>query len=388
MVNETEKTTVPVPPAPTDGEQPLSNKTTQIISSDSSEINNPDENSEESFEELYRKMQRLTDPAYLPTISMTELFDTVYHSKPPIIDGLLYAGTYLLAGAPKVGKSFLVAQIAYHVSTGQPLWDYPVHKGTVLYLALEDDYQRLQERMSRMFGVEGNENLFFSTCAKTVGNGLDGQIENFIREHPNTNLVIIDTLQKVREVGGEAYSYANDYEIIGRLKKLADAKDICLLIVHHTRKQQASDSFEMISGTQGLIGAADGAFVLQKEKRTDRTATLEVTGRDQPEQKIYLIRDEAHLTWLLDHAETELWKEPPDLLLEKVAALLTEERPEWAGRASELVEALQEEIQPNTLTKRLNVKAGTLSDHYRVAYSSKRTRNGSYIQLKRLALEV
>ena len=371
-----------------DGRQSFQTVSENSIPTSEPEINDQDELSEESFEELCHQMQRISDPAYMHTVTLNQLFEKVFPSRPPVIDGLLYNGAYLIAGAPKVGKSFLVAQIAYHVSTGQPLWGYPVHKGTVLYLALEDDYQRLQERMSRMFGVEGNEDLFFSTCAKTVGNGLDGQIENFIREHPNTNLVIIDTLQKVREVGGEAYSYANDYEVIGRLKKLADAKDICLLIVHHTRKQQASDSFEMISGTQGLIGAADGALVLQKEKRTDRTATLEVTGRDQPEQKIYLIRDESHLTWLLDHTETELWKEPPDPLLEKVAALLTEEKPEWAGRASELVEALQEEIQPNTLTKRLNVKAGTLSDHYHVAYSSKRTRNGSYIQLKRLALEV
>ena len=67
---------------------------------------------------------------------MTELYQTAYQSRPPIIDGLLYAGAYILAGAPKIGKSFLVAQIAYHVSTGKALWDYEVHPGTVLYLSL------------------------------------------------------------------------------------------------------------------------------------------------------------------------------------------------------------------------------------------------------------
>lgn len=86
-------------------------------------------------------MQRMNDPAYLPTISMNELYENVYQSRPPVIDGLLYPGTYLFAGAPKVGKSFLMAQLAYHVSMGLPLWDYPVHKGTVLYLALEDDHR-------------------------------------------------------------------------------------------------------------------------------------------------------------------------------------------------------------------------------------------------------
>ena len=89
-------------------------------------------------------MQRLTDPRYLHTITLTELFQTSYTSRPPIIEGLLYAGAYILAGAPKIGKSFMVAQIAYHVSTGQDLWGYKVHQGTVLYLALEDDFQRIQ----------------------------------------------------------------------------------------------------------------------------------------------------------------------------------------------------------------------------------------------------
>ena len=73
---------------------------------------------------------------------MTELFQTTYKSRPPVVEGLLYAGAYILAGAPKIGKSFLVAQIAHHVSTGQDLWGYKVHQGTVLYLALEDDESR------------------------------------------------------------------------------------------------------------------------------------------------------------------------------------------------------------------------------------------------------
>lgn len=76
----------------------------------------------ENLEEMYRKMQCMADPRYLHTLTMTELFQTSYKSRPPIIENLLHSGAYLLAGAPKIGKSFLVAQIAYHVSTGQALW--------------------------------------------------------------------------------------------------------------------------------------------------------------------------------------------------------------------------------------------------------------------------
>ena len=89
----------------------------------------------------------ISDPGFLPVISMSELYNTIYQSKPPIIDGLLYPGTYLFVGAPKQGKSFLMLQLAYHVSSGLPIWGYSVRQGTVLYLALEDDHPRLQHRL-------------------------------------------------------------------------------------------------------------------------------------------------------------------------------------------------------------------------------------------------
>ena len=119
-----------------------------------------------------------------------------------------------------------------------------------------------------MFGTESANNLYFSVSAGQLGNGLDEQLTRFMAEHPDTKLIIIDTLQKVREIGGDNYSYANDYEIITRLKKFSDSSGICLLLVHQTRKQNADDKFDMISGTNGLLGAADGGFILRKEKRT------------------------------------------------------------------------------------------------------------------------
>lgn len=244
-------------------------------------IPDPDEKSnspEKDLEELYQKMRRISDPAYLHTVTLDELMDNVFDGKSAVIENLLYTGAYILAGAPKIGKSFLVAQIAHHVSTGQDLWGYKVHQGTVLYLALEDDESRLQRWMFRMFGVEGTSSLHFATNAKMIGGGLDEQLEKFVREHSDTKLIIVDTLQKVREAVSDSYSYSSDYEVIGKLKQFADRYGVCVLIVHHTRKQPAGDSFEMISGTTGLLGCADGALLMQKEKRTDiHTHCLPVT---------------------------------------------------------------------------------------------------------------
>ena len=239
MIFEDEKMAVPAQSVGADWEQPIYNTTNESITNYEEE-NNAEE---EDFYEMCRRKMWLDDPNYLPTVSLNELYDNVYQSRLSIIDGLLYTGAYILAGAPKIGKSFLVAQIAYHVSTGKKLWDYDVKQGSVLYLALEDDYRRLQERMSRMFGIDATGDLFFSITANQIGKGLNDQLEGFIYEKKNTKLIIIDTLQKVREIESDTYSYAGDYEIISKLKEIADKHCICILIVHHTRKQPSVDSF-------------------------------------------------------------------------------------------------------------------------------------------------
>ena len=376
MDSKETKRTVPLPSVGADGEQPSSQTPIASIPEEGAENNPPEKN----YREMLRQMQRMSDPAYLPTVSMNELYQNVYQSRSPVIDGLLYPGTYLFAGAPKVGKSFLMAQLAYHVSTGLPLWDYPAHKGTVLYLALEDDHRRLQERLYRMFGTEGTNDLLFAIHAKQVGIGLEEQLKRFVQEHPDTKLIIIDTLQKIREAGGDKYSYANDYEVVGKLKRLADDCGVCLLLVHHTRKQQADDKFDMISGTNGLSGAADGAFLLQKEKRTDGTATLDVVGRDQQDQRFYLTKDRERLTWILERMEAEQWIEPPDPVLEAVEALVVRDK-SWSGTATELVTALGVDIKPNKLTMRLNVNAGRLLNENSIKYESSRNHDGRFIQL-------
>ena len=232
---------------------------------------------------------------------MNELYENVYQSRPPVIDGLLYPGTYLFAGAPKVGKSFLMAQFAYHVSMGLPLWDYPVHKGDC---PLSGRWRTITDACRSGFtGCSAwrvPTTFSFPSAPSRSATGWRSKLKRFVQEHPDTKLIIIDTLQKIREAGGDKYSYANDYEVVGKLKRLADACGVCLLLVHHTRKQQADDKFDMISGTNGLSGAADGAFLLQKEKRTDGTATLDVVGRDQQDQRLYLTKDKKHLTWTLE----------------------------------------------------------------------------------------
>ena len=384
MFSANEKMTVQNPSAPTDGEQ-SSNTDINIISSEDSEIKT--QAKKERLRLLGTQLTKQSSKNFLPTVNLEELFDEVYRDKPAIVENLIYPGTYILAGAPKVGKSFFVAQLAYHIATGQKLWDYEVKQSTVLYLALEDDHRRLQKRMCRMFGVEGTANLHFAVTSRKLGEGLEDQLEEFIDKHPNTRIIIIDTLQKIRQGGNDTYSYANDYECVGNLKKFADQKEICLLIVHHTRKQQASDKFDMISGTTGILGCADGAFILQKEKRTDSTATLDIVGRDQCDQKLYLVRNQEKLFWDLDHAETELWKAPPDPIVLKISEFITNENPKWSGTASELVEILKVDIPSNIVTKKLNIVATNLENDFGIRYESNRIHDGRRINFELISSE-
>ena len=364
------KTTAPVSSVGTDGEQPIMKNHTEIITNETVK-NNLQATVFRGFDT--NCPEKSGQGGGLQTVSMTELYDTVYPPRTPVVDGFLYGGTYLFVGAPKVGKSFFMGQLAYHVAMGLPLWNYPVRKGTVLYLALEDDYARLQRRLSVMFGVECADNLFFATQAKTLNEGLDGELEGFIKEHKDARLIIIDTLQKVREVGGDRYSYSSDYEIVTKLKSFSDKYGVCLLVVHHTRKLESEDSFDMISGTNGLLGAADGAFIMHKKKHTDNTAVMDIVGRDQPDQELTIEFDREQCIWKFRKAETELWKQPPNPLLEAINEFLTEEMKEWEGMATELLKQLPDmQLSANVLSRRLNVVNSQLLNDYGIFYDNKR----------------
>ena len=360
-----------------DAGQPFNNIHTDIITQ------NEEEN--KGFDDFSYDFQRewllANDTSYLKTVTMDELYETTFDVNLPIIEGVLYPGTYLFAGPSKVGKSFFMAQLAYHVSTGIALWGNAVRKGTVLYLALEDDYARLQRRFYRMFGTDSTPNLHLATEARVLGDGFDEQIKAFIRNHPDTKLIIIDVLQRVRDVGGKDYSYASDYDIVAKLKAMTEGSGVALLIVHHTRKQHADDIFDMISGTNGLMGAADGAFIISKETRTGNGATVAVVGRDQPDQRFHLQRNVETLAWELEKAENELWVEPKDPLLELISSFLSADRTSWSGTPTELVTLLGVDLKPNVLSLKLNINAGRLLKEYGIFYKSSRSHDGRRVSL-------
>ena len=240
----------------------------------------------------------------LETMTAEQLHSAPYAPVPFLVDELIPEGLHILAGAPKIGKSWLALWLCLCVSQGQPLWNFAVTQGEVLYLSLEDSYRRIQ---SRLFDLteDAPSTLHFAIMADTLKHGLEQQIEQFLMEHPTTKLVVIDTLQRVRGTGSDSNLYANDYQDIGLLKKLADNQHIAILLIHHLRKLHDDDPMNMISGSTGLSGAADSTFVLQKHSRLANIASLHCTGRDIPDRTLKLeFGEEDHIWKLLEDSKT------------------------------------------------------------------------------------
>ena len=191
-----------------------------------------------------------------------------------LIPGLLPAGLSLLAGASKAGKSWLCLWLCLQLARGGEIWGRTTQPQTVLYLCLEDTYARIQGRLFRLTEDSVPSRLYFQTGSCAIGDGLELQIEKFLSQHPETSLVVIDTLQKVRTADPNNGAYASDYQDMSALKSLADRRGIGLLLVHHLRKQGASDPFQQISGSNGLMGAADTIWLLQRQRMSDTARLL------------------------------------------------------------------------------------------------------------------
>lgn len=277
---------------------------------------------------------------------------------PPIhfvISHLLPQGLHVLAGAPKVGKSWLSLWLCLQVAKGEPAWGFPTAQGDVLYLCLEDSYSRIQNRLLDITD-DAPPNLFFTTMSEKLHSGLEQQIERFLTEHPDTVLVVIDTLQRIRNGSNDANPYASDYRDLGILKTLADKHRIAILLIHHLRKMNDDDPMNMISGTTGISGATDTNFVLRKSKRSSNSATLYCTGRDIEYRELSLEFDSAEYVWKLREDSLEQPSQPQDELVFFLSEFL-DQRKCFIGTATKLAEELDrfagEQYKPNVLMKKL-----------------------------------
>ena len=284
----------------------------------------------------------------LQTIDADTLLSTTLPPTRFIIDRLLPQGLHILAGAPKVGKSWLALWLCLQVAQGTSVWDFPTHRGTVLYLCLEDSLTRIQSRLFQITD-DAPEALHFATLAAGIGEGLEEQLTNFLTQH--------------------------DYRDISVLKALADKHHIAILLIHHLRKMNDDDPMNMISGTTGISGATDSNFVLKERRRGSGEATLYCTGRDIEYRELPLVFDKSGYTWrLTEPVEGERISIDPEAI--SLSAFLRG-LGGFEGTATELSALLEaqtgERLTPSVLSKRL-VKYAEVLEQNGIRVVSERTR--------------
>ena len=251
-----------------------------------------------------------------------------------VVDTLLATGLHILAGSPKVGKSWLALWLAVSVAKSESVWGMATKQGTTLYLCLEDSTLRIQNRLDEITD-DVPANVHFCTEAPILGCGLEQQLESFLTEHPDTVLVIIDTLQMIRDARRDM-TYANDYRDLTSLKRIADAHSVAILLIHHLRKEYAEDVFSRISGTTAISGAVDTSLTLVEQERGSGEATLYCIGRDIEYRELELARNSDNV-WELTGDSRSLPRGGRLILL---LSALMKDRTEFIGTPTELAELI------------------------------------------------
>ena len=264
---------------------------------------------------------------------------------PPVqwaVPGLLPAGLVFLVAAPKMGKSWLAFDLCLSVAAGDAWLGHETNQGATLYLALEDGLNRLQKRLKTIGDgfTPPPAGCTLAINAPMLNAGLLEFLDGWLTEHPDAKLVCIDTFQKVKPPQGKnENAYGADYRICSPLQAWAIQHNICVLLVHHTKKGvNPGDIFEGVNGSQGLTGTADATLLLSKENRFDADAVLSVTGRDVEMERYLIHFNSTACRWVMlgtvDDQERQNFQACPAV---KTIKELTEQSP-WQGTVTELAD--------------------------------------------------
>lgn len=292
-------------------------------------------------------------PPIVQHIEVISASDLQKANLPPVkylVEGMLPAGTTLLTAASKIGKSWMVLHLALCVAAGEPFMGRKTQQCGVLYLALEDSLNRLQDRMNKILqGKPAPEHFYFSTKSPDMDHGLLDMLDEILTQHPEIKLIIVDTLQKIRgqAISSKEHQYAQEYREMGNVKAHMDEKSVSVVFVHHNRKMKDDDDpFNMISGTNALMGAADTIWTITKAKRDSAEATLHITGRDVFQSDTVITFNQDTGTWKAIGAEADVtaaaeWAKYHTNPIVKTIKALLEQSPEkrWDGPMKDLLEA-------------------------------------------------
>jgi len=273
---------------------------------------------------------------------------------PPIewlVEKILPIGLSMLGAPSKYFKSYMALWLCIAICNGWKFLNFNCTRHACLYLDLESTKRRPKNRLEQI--LKGNpypDNLYVITGTDDIGRigeGFETQIEYQLKEHPEIKLIIVDVFQMVRQAAKRNQTgYDRDYDDFKTLKQIADKYNIGLMLIHHTRKMKdPTDVFNELSGSVGVMGALDCAWVITKEERYSEEATLHITGRDMESQKLKIRFNKNTFRWEYVGTEEEIesqrlleeYEQSP--VIETIRKLVKQNGGHWEGSASDIVDA-------------------------------------------------
>jgi len=320
------------------------------------------------------------------TITATELMELEFEPLGFSVHSIMPHALLLCGGAGKIGKSWWAFDACISVSSGTKLWDFDTTQGDVLYLALEDNHRRLQSRLKKM-EIENKDisRLHLATASFGISSGLLEQMDSFLLEHPDTKLIVIDTLERVRDTASDKSMYSCDYRDMTALRRITDNHNLTLMLIHHTRKMYDPDPLNTLSGSTGLIGSVDGVFILEKDKRMGNKAKLHIVNRDTESYCFKVEFDSEKCKWLFLGNDDEYHSDDEMLFCALIDDFLKDT---WRGTATELCEDLNKidgslEVNHLSITKRLNQNKNLLAMKFNIGIIVERKHEGRVITISR-----
>lgn len=283
---------------------------------------------------------------------------------PPVkfcVGALIPTGLTILVAPPKMYKSYMALDMCIEIASGGTFLGRPCFKQECIYFDLESGKGRPRGRLRQVLNgrdmpdglwiIESGEKRKSEKEEKKEITGklfiehLEGQLEL----HPDVGVIVIDVFQKIKPPGKRTQNaYESDYDIAGCLQEFAVSHDIALILIHHTNKMgkgRQTDGFDRISGSTGIMGAADCVMMIDKDDRYSDEATLYVTGRDVEQQRIRIRWNSEVFRWQylgdaedIEEAESAFAYENSPVI-KTIRKLLSQFNGTWEGNASEIINA-------------------------------------------------
>jgi archaellum biogenesis ATPase FlaH len=217
------------------------------------------------------------------------------------------AGLTLLWGSAKAGKSIFISHALLAISSGSlVLGQLKTQQCQTLYISLEDGPRRLQKRLKNA-GAIPNENFVVHTDWKRGSAGIK-ELEMFLDKNPGIKVVCIDTFVLFTKAS-DYNDYGQMSDLMSKLKKIADDRDLCIIAVHHSKKTGKDVSGEITEsalGSTGIVAGPDHLLFLKRTPAGPTDAVLHYISKDTEPAEIGLNFDKETSGWIYAGEADEL----------------------------------------------------------------------------------